>query len=98
MTINTIGNSSSAWSYGVQGVQAGVSLLDSSAATIARQSMTGSESSSGQPSGTTPSTSPPGDLSSALVRQKEGLYAVKANVMVLRIADQTVGSLLHAVA
>lgn len=80
------------WASGMMGIQAGTSLLDRSAQTIARQSITATDS-----MGSSSSLSPT-DLTTALTQQKEGLYQVKASAKGLEIANKTLDSLFKAMA
>ncbi len=93
MVINSA-SASNLWASGVMGIQTGTSLLDSSAQTIARQSVTAPDPMSGSSS----SITPVGDLNGALVQQNQGLYQVKASVKGIEIANKTLDSLFKAVA
>jgi hypothetical protein len=81
------------WTSGMMGIQTGMSLLDSSANTIARQSITATDPMSGSSSAL-----PGGDLIKAIGQQTEGLYQVKASVKGIEIANKTLESLFRAVA
>ena len=90
--IDGISASSNPWASGVMGIQAGTSLLNSSANTIARQSITATDS-----TGSSSSLSL-NDLTTALTQQKEGLYQVKASAKGIEIANKTLDSLFKAIA
>ncbi len=90
--IDGISASSNPWASGVMGIQAGTSLLNSSANTIARQSITATDSMGSS------SSLALNDLTTALTQQKEGLYQVKASAKGIAIANKTLDSLFKAIA
>ena len=91
-----------AMSSGFASVQSGMKLMDSSAQTIARQAVASSDSTD-QPTGnqsprTSQLISPTGDVTRALIEQRQALYQVRAGAKIIQTSDKALGSLLDAVA
>lgn len=91
-----------AMSSGFASIQSGMKLMDGSAQTIARQAVASSDftdqSAGGQPPGTSPLISPTGDVTRALIEQRQALYQVQAGAKIIQTSDKALGSLLDAVA
>lgn len=87
---------------GYASIQSGMKLMDSSAQTIARQGVEPSESgntASGGPSAEgRPMISPTGDVTQALLEQRQALYQVQAGAKIIQTSDKALGSLLDALA
>ena len=87
---------------GYASIQSGMKLMDSSAQTIARQGVASSES--GNASGGWGSTegraliAPTGDVTQALLEQRQALYQVQAGAKIIQTSDKALGSLLDALA
>ncbi len=93
---------SGAFYSGVASIHSGMKLMDGSAQTIARQAMTSPDSSnqttSSSVSGTSEYISPTGDLTHALVEQRQALYQVQAGAKIIQTSDKALGGLLDAFA
>lgn len=91
-----------AMSSGFASIQSGMKLMDSSAQTIARQSVTSSDPTDqpagNQSSGASPLISPTGDVTRALIEQRQALYQVQAGAKVIQTSNKALGSLLDVIA
>lgn len=91
-----------AMSSGFASIQSGMKLMDGSAQTIARQAVASSDSTDqsagSQSPGTSPFISPTGDVTRALIEQRQALYQVQAGAKIIQTSDKALGSLLDAVA
>lgn len=92
----------SAMYSGFTNIQSGMKLMDSSAQTIARQSVAApdpkAQPTGGQPAETSLLISPTGDVTQALIEQRQALYQVQAGAKVIQTSDKALGSLLDALA
>jgi hypothetical protein len=92
----------SAINSGFASIHSGVKLMDDSARTIAHQAIASSDSTDqpagGQPPGTSQLISPTGDVTQALIEQRQALYQVRAGAKIIQTSDKALGSLLDAVA
>lgn len=91
----------SAMSSGFTSIQSGMRLMDSSAQTIARQAVNAPGSSDQTSGGQSPEGAPitaTGDVTRALIEQRQALYQVQAGAKIIQTSDKALGSLLDAVA
>ena len=87
---------------GFSSIRSGMKLMDSSAGAIARQAVTasgGEGQSADKPSpGASQLISPTGDVTRALLAQRQALYQVQAGAKLIQTSDDALGSLLDALA
>ncbi|MBK8507481.1 MAG: flagellar biosynthesis protein FlgE [Candidatus Competibacter sp.] len=87
---------------GYASIQSGMRLMDSSAGAIARQGVVSSESGNATSGGTSSEgrsmISPTGDVTQALLEQRQALYQVQAGAKIIQTSDKALGSLLDALA
>ncbi|HRD66710.1 MAG TPA: hypothetical protein PKY50_11200 [Candidatus Competibacter sp.] len=92
----------SALSSGVTSIYSGVKLLESSAQTIARQSITSPDPTATSPgtqqTGTSGQVSSVWDMAEPLVDQRQALYQVQAGAKVISTTGKMLGSLLDVFA
>ncbi len=87
---------------GFSSIQAGMKLMDSSARAIAQQAVTASDgegqAAGKQSPGASQLISPTGDVTRALLEQRQALYQVQAGAKLIQTSDDALGSLLDALA
>ncbi len=92
----------SAINSGFASIQSGMKLMDSSAQTIARQTVaspdSGDRASGGQPPEGSSLISATGDVTRALIERRQALYQVQAGAKIVQTSDKALGSLLDAMA
>lgn len=92
----------SAVNSGMASIQSGMRLMDGSAHTIARQTVaspdSGDRASGGQPPEGASPISATGDVTRALIEQRQALYQVQAGAKIIQTSDKALGSLLDAMA
>jgi len=88
----------SAMNSGFASIQSGMKLMDSSAQTIARQAVaspdSGDRAAGEQPPGGASPISATGDVTRALIEQRQALYQVQAGARIIQTSDKALGSLL----